>query len=164
MPRATPLRRRRMTEHPLVGTWRVRSFELRRDGGDTRHPFGSDPRGYLIYTADGFMSWAVMRADRSRFAADDPLAGTAEEKVAAAETHIAYCGRYSVRGDRVTHHVEVASFPNYVGGDHVRFFDLHGGRLTISSPPIRAGGAEQTVVIVLERAVLGGAPPDRQAT
>src|SRR4051794_30715284 len=79
----------------LIGTWRVLSFELRSDDGGTNYPFGPDPQGYLMYTPDGFMSWAVMRADRARFSTDDLLAGTIEEKIAAAETYIAYCGRYS---------------------------------------------------------------------
>jgi hypothetical protein len=110
------------------------------------------PEAYLVYTADGFMSWAVMHAARPRFATDDLLQASAAERIAAAETHLAYCGRYSMQGNQVTHHTEVACFPNQIDSDHVRFFELDGDRLTITSPPVLAGGTEQIGVMVLERA------------
>ena len=43
------------------------------------------------------------------------LAGTDEEKLAAASTFVAYCGRYDYQGDRVIHEIEVAFYPNRVG-------------------------------------------------
>ncbi len=101
---------RQVRDHPLVGTWRLRSFEFRIPG-QTSYPFGPDARGYLVHTADGFMSWAVMHASRARFASDDLLQASAAERIAAAETHLACCGRYSVQGNQVTHHIEERASP-----------------------------------------------------
>jgi hypothetical protein len=42
--------------------------------------------------------------------------------------------------------------PNQIESDQVRFFELDGDRLTITSPPVLAGGTEQIGVIALERA------------
>ncbi len=44
------------------------------------------------------MSVAIMRPDRAKFATEDLLGGTAEERARAAETYVSYCGRYEFRG------------------------------------------------------------------
>ncbi len=49
------------------------------------------------------------------------------------EGFVAYAGRYSFRGDRVIHHVELSLFPNWVGTDQQRWVELAGDRLTLSA-------------------------------
>jgi hypothetical protein len=48
----------------LLGTWRLISFQLEVDGTLVK-PYGDDPLGYLVYTADGhvFVQLAT-RAER----------------------------------------------------------------------------------------------------
>ena len=58
-------RGRAMTEHPLVGTWRLVSYEERDEDGGITHPLGRDPVGFLTYTADGYMAGQLGRADRA---------------------------------------------------------------------------------------------------
>ncbi len=94
----------------LVGTWKLVSYEVRSADDNVDYPLGRDLRGYVMYTADGFMSATLMRPGRPRFSAPDILLGSVEEKVAAAEGYIAYCGRYELRDDRVIHHVELSLF------------------------------------------------------
>jgi len=79
------------------------------------HPLGTDHRGYITYSEDGYMFVAIMRANRRRFSAGDLLRGTPEEKAHAAETYVSYCGTYEFRGETVIHHVELSLFPNWVG-------------------------------------------------
>ena len=141
-----------MEHHPLVGTWKLLSATLEDTDGSVRYPFGKDPIGCLTYTADGYVHWAVMQANRIPFASGDILHATDAEKVAAAESYIAYCGRYTLEAGKVIHHIEISSIPNQVGGAHERFFEVTEGRLHIATPPILAGGSTRTGHLLLERA------------
>ncbi len=141
-----------MTPNPLIGTWRLMSWENRSiDGQKISYPLGRDAVGYIMYSQDGYMSVTIMRPNRAKFAAGDLLGGSIEEKAQAAETYVSYCGRYEFRGDTVIHHVELSSFPNWVGVDQERLVKLKGNRLTLSTRPILLGGIEQTAHLNWER-------------
>ena len=100
-----------MTTNPLIGTWRLISWETRSvDGQKISYPLGKDAVGYIMYNEDGYMFVAIMRPNRVRFAAGDLLGGSAEEKAQAANTYVSYCGRYEFNGDTVIHHVDLACF------------------------------------------------------
>jgi hypothetical protein len=101
-----------MTSNPLVGTWRLISWENRSLDGRVSYPLGEDAVGYISYSQDGYVFVAMMRADRKEFTAGDLLRASAEEKAHAAETYMTYCGRYEFHGDTVVHHVELSLFPN----------------------------------------------------
>ncbi|MCH8089837.1 MAG: lipocalin-like domain-containing protein [Chloroflexi bacterium] len=135
----------------FIGTWRLLSCELRTADGDISYPYGRDARGYITYTADGYMSVSIMSDGRRNFADGDLLGGTVEEKLAAAESYISYCGKYQVREDRVIHNIEVASFPNFVGDSQERLFQFSAGRLSLSTVPILFEGKQRTAHVVWER-------------
>ncbi len=142
-----------MASNPLVGTWRLVSWENRSVGdGEVSHPLGKDAVGYIMYGPDGYMSVAIMRPDRARFAAGDLLGGTVEERARAAETYVSYCGRYEFRGDTVVHRVELSLFPDWVGIEQERLVEVEGDRLTLSTRPILLGGGQRTAHLIWERA------------
>jgi hypothetical protein len=140
-----------MNESALTGTWKLVSFELRTGSAQAGHPFGEQPIGHIIYSADGHFAVTIMSAGRARFAAGDLFEGSAEEKSAAMETCLAYAGTFEVEEGRVVHHVAVSLFPNWAGTDQVRYFELAGDRLILSTPPILAGGGERTARLTLKR-------------
>lgn len=140
-----------MSADQFVGAWRLLSLEARTSAGEVSYPFGKDATGYLLYCREGYMSVAVMRAHRAHFALPDALAAPAEEKVAAFDTYSSYSGRYEVRGQKVIHHVEISSFPNWSGKEQQRFFACSGDRLTLTAPPMGIGGVEQTLVAIWQR-------------
>lgn len=144
-----------MGANRLVGTWRLVSMEIRDAAGGASYPFGPDAVGYLVYAADGYMSAAIMTADRPTFTAGDILGGGVEERAEAAATYISYAGRYEVKGDRVVHHVEVSLFPNWVGGTQHRFFEFVGDRLSLSTGPMVLAGLERRAYLIWERAAAG---------
>lgn len=82
-----------MTSNPLVGTWRLLSWENRSLDGRVSHRLGEDAVGYISYARDGYVFVAMMRPDRTEFAAGDLPRASAQEKVHAAETYVSYCGR-----------------------------------------------------------------------
>jgi hypothetical protein len=73
---------------------------------------------------------AIITADgRKPLSVADRVAAPLEERAEAFATLIAYAGRYSVSGDKVTHHIEVSSFQNWVGTDQSRFIRFEGNRV-----------------------------------
>ena len=141
-----------MTSNPLIGTWKLISWENRSVAdGKVSYPFGKDAVGYIMYTQDGYMSVAMMRSNRLKFAAGDLLSGSTEEKAQAAGTYVSYCGRYEFRGDTVIHHVELSLFPNWVGVEQERLVEVRGDRLTLSTRPILLGGMQRTAHLIWER-------------
>jgi hypothetical protein len=117
---------KRQVRDPLVGAWRLVSWENRAADGQVTYPVGTDALGYLLYSPDGCFSVTISRRDRAGFAAGDLLSGTSEEQARAVEGVVAYAGRYSLHGDLVIHHVELSLFPNWVGSDQQRWVELAG--------------------------------------
>jgi hypothetical protein len=132
----------------LIGSWRLISATATSAAGERdTHPFGGQPSGLLSYMADGRMTVMIAYDGRALLTGDRVSAPSAERAEAYA-TFFAYAGRYRVDGDRVTHHVEIASVPNWVGTDRVHVMALHGNRLTLSL----VGGHTQSTELVWERA------------
>jgi hypothetical protein len=139
------------SQNLLIGAWKLKSFEIRSIDDEVSYPFGRDSKGILIMTANGYWSVAVMGANRRQFLSGDVLGGSSEEKAAAAETYISYSGPYEIRGNKVVVHPEVSFFPNWVGKDIERFFELEGDILDFRTSPMLIGGRQQTAHLVWER-------------
>jgi len=139
-------------KNPLAGTWKLKSCEVRTTASEVTYPFGRDAKGYLIMTPDGYWSVALMSTNRLQFSSGDVLGGTTQEKVSAAEGYISYVGRYDIQGNKVAVRVEVSFFPNWVGRDQERFFEVRGNTLELSTSPLLMRGKQQTAHLVWERA------------
>jgi len=127
---------------PIIGAWKLISFEIHRENGEVTYPFGKNAQGSIIYTESGHMSVQLMRPDRPQFASGDQMKGTTEEIKANYESFISYYGPYEFdsKGGFVIHHVEGSLFPNWEAQRHKRFFELSGNRLKLSTPPLLWGG------------------------
>ncbi|MCL4794140.1 MAG: lipocalin-like domain-containing protein [Bryobacteraceae bacterium] len=136
----------------LIGTWRLVAMESRAADGQISRPFGENPTGLLIYSADGFMAVSVMGAGREHFTSGDLRGGTPEEKAGAVGSYLSYSGSYDVLPDRVVHHVEVSLLPNWCGTRQERFFELHDDRLVLRTPQMVMAGLECTTVLTWRRA------------
>jgi len=140
-----------MSKQLLVGSWRLMSFEMRDTNGNISYPWGKDTQGYLMYNADGYMSVTVMSSNRLKFSSADVKGGTTEEKVAAADTYVSYCGTYEIQQNTVIHHIELSFFPNWIGVDQKRMLSLEGDHLSLIIPPITVAGVERTGYLIWER-------------
>ena len=138
----------------LVGTYALRSFELRRSDGSVAYPFGQDAVGLITYDEAGRVAVQMMRLDRPLFVSADMLGGTSDEIAAAWAGFLSYAGQYEVDqvAGTVTHQVEMCSFPNWVGGDQVRHYQLDGSMLELTTPPLTYGGNPAVAALVWERA------------
>lgn len=108
-----------MLGNEIVGTWRLISYAAQDDqGGPVLYPLGAEAVGLIIYTADGYMSAQLMRADRSQAAAND---------------YLAYAGPYRVdeATGAVYHDVTVSLLPTWIGTTQLRHSTLDDDRLTL---------------------------------
>jgi Lipocalin-like domain len=94
----------------LVGTWTIVSAEA----------FGPNPKGVLIFDADGRYSLMLMRPDLPKYASNNRAQGTAEEYKAIGSGSISYFGTYSVSGSDLILRIEHSSFPNWTGTEQKR--------------------------------------------
>lgn len=97
------------------------------------HPFGETATGLLIYTIDGWMSGQVMRSGRTNLVQGYRQSGSVGEVLDAFEGYIAYCGRYRVdeEAGEVIHIVEASLFPNWVGSEQRRQYEIAANRLVL---------------------------------
>ena len=112
----------KVTKDKLVGTWAHVSIVIERSDGTKFDPFGPNPKGLVIFAADGRYSFQVMRPNLPKIAANDRLKGTADENEAIAKGVLSHFGTYSVNEAEGTYtfHVEASSSPNYTGTDQKR--------------------------------------------
>ena len=141
-----------MTMNPLVGTWRLLSFEVRDERGAISFPFGRDVLGYITYTADGHMAVQFGRKDRPRLSNDDWWAAASAEIAAAARDYFAYSGTYEYRDGEVVHRIELSLMPNWMGGTQLRLVKLDRDTVILSTHPFAVNGRQQVATLVWERA------------
>lgn len=113
-----------MTEHGLVGDWRLRSlrFEFTDDERQV-DMYGADPVGFLVIGREGRMMTIITARDRQGSDAAGLLQGM-----------MAYSGRYRVEGtDRFVTLVDAAWHPSWVGTEQARTFRVDAGVLFITT-------------------------------
>jgi hypothetical protein len=100
------------------------------------------------------MAVQLMRTGRPRSRSPDPFGASPDEIVAAWMGFISYAGTYEIDDSRsrVLHHVEICSFPNWVGTSQERFYEFDGDRLVLATPPISLGGESTVSTLVWEPA------------
>ena len=105
----------------FVGTYALRSFEVRRSDGSIAYAFGHDAVGRITYDEAGRIAVQIMRLDRPPFASGDMLSGTSDEVAAAWTGFLSYAGRYEVNdaAGTVTHQIEMC--PSRIGSVKLRF-------------------------------------------
>lgn len=118
----------------LEGTWQLESWVIGYSDGDKiTHPYGEDPQGLLLYTADGWMSASICRNDRALLPADVSYRKLEESARAAAFTsYFHYAGRYRVVDGDVIHYVTQSLNPNFPGSEQLRHAELDGQTLVLS--------------------------------
>ena len=80
---------------PIVGAWKLITFEFRKADGNVIYPFGERALGSIIYTESCRYSAQLMRIDRPKFTSGDQMKGTAEEIESNYKGCISYFGSYA---------------------------------------------------------------------
>src|SRR3954468_451915 len=80
----------------IVGAWTLVSVTSEIDDGKKGEPFGSSPKGMIIFTNDGHFSLFQSRAEIPKIAANDRAKATPEEAQGIVASSIAYYGTYAI--------------------------------------------------------------------
>src|SRR5579863_702135 len=134
------------SDDKLTGTWKLVSATSTTSSGEKcEPPYGPNPSGFLTYTGDGRVSALISYTGRKpiSFGAETPALQA--EQAEAFKTFLAYGGRYTLNGDKVSHHIEISSIQNFVGKDLVRTVKFQGDQIILVTPPTRVNGKMQTV-------------------
>ena len=120
----------------LLGRWRlVGAWAVAPNGTDVVPAYGdAPPDGMIRYDADGRMMAMITSGNRALIDGDRQSAPP-EQRAAAFADCLGYAGRWVIEGERITHHVELATVPNWVGTDLVRFISWQGDQLRLRTAP-----------------------------
>lgn len=127
----------------LIGAWTLEGSYIEHDDGTQTPTWGDDATGLIVYTADGYMTAITRRGDRSL-----PDGADAAAKAAAFDSYLNYGGRWTLSGNTVTHHIEHALDPRWVGTARDRTIDHQGDRMVFSG----LSGDGSNAIIVWRRA------------
>ena len=118
----------------LTGAWQLVGWTIEYPpSGRVTQPFGTDPEGLLVYTADGHMSAVLQRRNRPPLSRADPHVVPDVEKAAAFATYLHYSGHWRVADGTVIHDVLYAMNPNLIGTRQLRTVSLDGDSLELSA-------------------------------
>ncbi|MEL0083090.1 MAG: lipocalin-like domain-containing protein [Gammaproteobacteria bacterium] len=117
-----------MQKQDFVGAWALQSWSGTRSDGTVIQPYGDAPEGYIIYSSSGHMSAQIQ--------------GNGGEGVTGEGLFLAYGGPFSVEGETVIHHVELANWARMVGSDQVREATFSDDQLILSAT---ADGVTHTI-------------------
>ncbi|MGF1675646.1 MAG: lipocalin-like domain-containing protein [Rivularia sp. (in: cyanobacteria)] len=132
--------------NPLLGTWKLISItSIFSDGKIDREAFGTNPIGYITYTPEGKIMVIFSKSERPLLSGNSASPLTAaihqipiEERSQAFSSFNSYAGSYTLDGNTVIHHVEIASIPNRVGKSLSRTFTLNVNQVTLKTPPSKS--------------------------
>ena len=132
-------------ENPFVGTWQLIAWENTEADGTVTYPYGKQPVGFLIYANDGYMAAEIMDPNRrqrnARFPVEAAFAQTLpdDDRLAAYNTYLSYCGTYSysIAEGMMIHHVKAGLIPSWAGNDQPRYFEFRDGKLLLGGERAR---------------------------
>jgi len=133
----------------IVGTWILAGAEkLLPNGTLVAADYGPNPHGLVIFTADGYYSVQIYRAERLKFASGDKLKGTPEEYRDALLSTSVHFGRYSLNAANhtITFRIDRSSFPNQDDTVQVRPYEMKGGELSWKVSPRPDGSVPITIL------------------
>lgn len=136
----------------ILGAWKLVKWIYENEDGEEVRFFGKAPEGLLIYHESGFMSVQIAQEERPAFASDSLDGGTKEEQAAAFATFLSYYGKYvEEEPTKFVHTVEGTLFPNWLGNKEIRYANISGDLLILSTPPVKVSGGSIVFKITWEK-------------
>ena len=141
------------SKNPLVGTWKLDSFEIRQASGVKQNPFGDHPFGQMIYTENGRFSAQLAQPGRIPVQSGDMMDSSHEELASNFRGFISYFGSYNYdeKTKTVLHHVEGSLFPNWENDTLKRTVKATKDTIELTTEPTLFGSGEVVGVVVWKR-------------
>jgi hypothetical protein len=132
----------------IAGAWSLTAADKLLPDGTRVSDYGANPHGLVIFTADGYYSFQLYRADRLKFSSGDKFKGTPEEYKDASLGMSNHFGRYTLNPAKktISFQIDRASFPNWDDTTQVRPYELKGDELSWKVAPRPDGSIPITVL------------------
>jgi hypothetical protein len=143
-----------MSSNPLIGTWRLLSWENRTLDGEVSHPLGEDASGYIAYTEDGYLFVAIMGAARRPFAAGDLLSESSAERPPPLRPRFPTAAGMSSREPPCSITWSSACSPDWLAVTPQRLVKIGRDLLTLSTRPLLLQGRQQTAHVLWKRVLM----------
>jgi lipocalin-like protein len=120
----------------LLGSWRLESFYLQREGGEPFYWWGHDVVGRVSFDEEGRFAAQVGRRGRQPLKSELLIDVTPDEAREAFLGYFAYFGTYAVNEDEgtFTTRVEGSLLPNWIGTEQQRWATVDGDRAVFTAP------------------------------
>lgn len=127
----------------IIGTWKLLSFVMiNKTANKTLYPYGKSPIGTLIFSADNFMSVAIMADNRENLSVESIQMATDQEKIKTIESYLSYSGTWRIGNDKIFVNVLVSLLPNWTNKEHYRHYEISNDKLTFQTPIMKQGDNE----------------------
>ena len=133
----------------VVGTWALVSAETTNKDGSKVHSFGPNPKGMVIFEANGRYVQVNISATMPKFASGNRMTGTADENKSVVQGSIAYYGTWTLDDASKTmiQHVDATTFALQAGTDLKRpITTLTANDLVFTNPVSSAGGGSTAFI------------------
>ena len=124
----SPHPRAAIEQNPLVGSWRMVSYQRVLDNGVPENGLGEHPKGVVILTPEG-RAVLLTTADGRKAAASDA------DRVALWKSMVAYSGKYRIEGNDFITSVDVSWNEEWNGTEQRRHFKIEGDKLILTTSP-----------------------------
>jgi len=132
-------------QSPLVGVWTIVSSDTIDASGKRSPTWGPNPRGTLIFAANGRYSVTLASASLPKFASNNRMKGTAKENEAVVHGALSHFGKYTASDKAFTYQIETSTYPNWDGTTQNRPYTLSGDQLKYTTPAASGGGSAELV-------------------
>ncbi|CAK7054882.1 MAG: hypothetical protein DELT_01171 [Desulfovibrio sp.] len=133
---------------PFIGTWKLaQAYAVDEADNYLNDVYGPNPTGIIIYGADGRMSALITNGGRKNLDGDRQSAPM-EQRAEAFFSSIGYGGTYTYNGTEVVHHIDIATYPNWVGTNLVRRAELVDGTIVLRTKPQMHNGVLTIIKLV----------------
>jgi hypothetical protein len=115
-------------QHPIVGIWKLVSYQRVVDNGEPQNALGEHPKGYVILMPEG-RAVLLTTADGRKPATTDA------ERAELWKSMVAYTGKYRVEGGDFITTVDVSWNEEWNGSEQRRHFKIEGNKLILTTSP-----------------------------
>jgi hypothetical protein len=119
----------------IKGTWLLTSMKVIHSNGEASDMLGENPQGISTFDDNGYMNAQMGFRNRPDFISDSINSGTSEEITRAYQTYLSFYGRYTEKTPgTLTVQIENCLFPNWKGKEIIRYAEINGNLLILSTP------------------------------
>ncbi len=145
---------KKSVKEEIVGTWKLQSIFYKDAEGKKIDLYGENPNGILMYDKLGYMNAQIGQKNREKMSSAALSGGSDSEKVKAFDSFMAYYGKYYEKEPgEIIHVVDACLIPNWEDQDEIRYCDINGDTLYITTPTTVINSHETVIEVFWKRLI-----------